>query len=363
MGLHFDFSSEQRMLAESMRGLFAREQATGKKSAMSSIAELGRKLAGQGVFGVMMPEDSGGLGLGLTEALVIALETGRAQVRYPVIETIAAAGMLAEARSAIAEGILSGEQIATFAASGDVELVSGAKGTALRGQAVVPFADDARWLVLPVRKSESNDPGLWAAIVDLTAPGISSSAAPEFDLTYPMFRVSFDAPLDPSDVIADRATPLLAVLACGELTGAAEHCFDLTIGHLRERVQFGKPIGVNQSLRHLAADDWIRVQNMNAASEYAAASFDSFEGVATDTESRAAGFALAAHVAKAYCSNAAREVAEHALQMHGGIGFTWEFGLHVPLRRILRLAASYGDVTDHHGTLADALLNENGSSE
>lgn len=354
MGLHFDFSSEQRMLAESMRGLFAREQA----AAESSVAELGQTLARQGVFGVMMPEDSGGLGLGLAEALVIALETGRAQVRYPVIETIAAAGMLAQARPAVAEGILSGEQIATFAASGDVELVTGAKGAVLRGQAIVPFAEDARWLVLPVRKAASNDPGHWAAIVDLTAPGISLSPVPEFDLTYPMFRVALEAPVEPSDVIADRATPLLAVLACGDLTGAAEHCFDLTIRHLRERVQFGKPIGVNQSLRHLAADDWIRVQNMKAASEYAAASFEPLEGVATGNESGAVGFALAAHVAKAYCSAAAREVAEHAVQAHGGIGFTWEFGLHIPLRRILRLAVSYGDVACHHGVLADILLDE-----
>jgi alkylation response protein AidB-like acyl-CoA dehydrogenase len=152
---------------------------------------------------------------------------------------------------------------------------------------------------------------------------------------------------------------MLTVLACGELTGAAEHCLELTLRHLKERAQFGKPIGANQSLRHRAADDWMRVQGMQAASEYAAACFDAAQG-APDA---LAEFERATHIAKAHCSAAARKVAEHAVQIHGGIGFTWDFGLHVPLRRILRLASAHGDSAHHLDALADRLLNGNGRSE
>jgi alkylation response protein AidB-like acyl-CoA dehydrogenase len=95
---------------------------------------------------------------------------------------------------------------------------------------------------------------------------------------------------------------------------------------------------------------------MQAAGEYAAAAFDAAPDARAD-------FERAAHIAKAHCSAAARKVAEHAVQIHGGIGFTWDFGLHVPLRRILRLASAHGDVAHHHDALADTLLNGNGRSE
>lgn len=357
MSLHFDFSSEQRMLGASVRGLLLRAHKATNGGGHAADKELGRLLADHGVFGIMTPAAAGGLDLGLTEALAISLEVGRTQARFPVIETIVALRLLAGTRPAAAEQVLRGEQIATCAAAGDATLVSAKSGLLVRGRVTVPFAGDARWLVVPVRKAESEES--WAAAIDLAAPGIAVSRVPEFDLTYPMFHIELDTPIEPSDARADSLTPLLAVLACGELTGAAEHCLDLSLRHLKERVQFGKPIGVNQSLRHRAADDWIRIQGMQAASEYAAASFDAVRDGAAGTPFVPDDFERAVHVAKAHCSAAAREVAEHALQMHGGIGFTWEFGLHVPLRRILRLAASHGGVADHHNALAGILLKGN----
>lgn len=355
MGLHFDFSSEQRLLADSLRGVLAREQQAIGGAADSAIPDLGRRLGEHGVFGVMTSAKSGGLGLGLTEALVLSIETGRAQTHFPAIETIVAARLLGLTRPAAAERILSGEQIATCASASDAVVMFTGSGSLLRGHATVPFAGHARWLALPVRK-DGNEPGPWAAVVDLASPGITVSHAPEFDLTYPMFRVMLDTPIEPAEVIAHDLVPILAVLACGELTGAVEHCLELTLRHLKERVQFGKPIGANQSLRHLAADDWMRVQGMQAASEYAAASFDAAHDARDGTPFDLLAFERAAHVAKAYCSAAARDVAEHAVQMHGGIGFTWDFGLHVPLRRVLRLAISCGGVADHHDAIADILL-------
>jgi alkylation response protein AidB-like acyl-CoA dehydrogenase len=266
---------------------------------------------------------------------------------------------LAAMRPAVAERILTGESVATCAASADAELVPAGSGIQLRGHAIVPFGRQARWLILPVRRADSNEPGPWMTAIDLSASGVSVRPASDFDLTYPMFRIDFDTAVDPTDISVDGISPMLTVLACGELTGAAEHCLELTLRHLKERAQFGKPIGANQSLRHRAADDWMRVQGMQAASEYAAACFDAAQG-APDA---LAEFERATHIAKAHCSAAARKVAEHAVQIHGGIGFTWDFGLHVPLRRILRLASAHGDRTHHLDALADTLLNGNGRSE
>jgi alkylation response protein AidB-like acyl-CoA dehydrogenase len=358
MGLHFDFTPEQRMLADSVRGLLSRGLTTGGAGKVE-VSDTGKRLAEHGVFGVMSAQVPSGLGLGLTEALAVSLETGRAQASFPVIETIVAARALAANRPVIAEQVLTGELIATCATSADAELVPAGNGTQLRGHALVPFGGLARWLLLPVRRADSNEPGPWMTAIDLTAYGISVSHASDFDLTYPMFRVDFETAVDPVDIALDRISSLLTVLACGELTGAAEHCLDLSLRHLKERVQFGKPIGVNQSLRHRAADDWICVQGMQAAGEYAAAAFDA----AQDAPDALADFERAAHIAKAHCSAAARKVAEHTVQIHGGIGFTWDFGLHVPLRRILRLASAHGDVAHHHDALADTLLNGNGRSE
>ncbi|MEX0590357.1 MAG: acyl-CoA dehydrogenase family protein [Xanthobacteraceae bacterium] len=284
------------------------------------------------------------------------------QTPFPVIETIAAASLLSRVRPDAVAEILSGAAIATCATGGEAQISATAKGRArLRGSLTVAFADSARWLAVPVRRSDRNDPGPWATIVDLTGPGISISAAPELDLTYPMYRVELDYGVEAADVIEHELQPMLAVLAAAELTGAAEHCLDATVKYLKERVQFGKVIGSNQALRHVVADDWVRVQGMHAASEYAAAAFDAARntsGSRLPTEA----FRHAAHVAKAYCSSAAREVAEHAIQLHGGIGFTWEFGLHVPLRRILRLGSSLGTSADHLDTLAAEMLRRDKSN-
>ncbi len=340
------------MLGESVRGLLARA------GGAQDTAELGRRLAEHGLFGVIAAPEEGGLGLGLVDALAIAIETGRAQARFPVIETMVAAAILAQARSPGVAAVLEGREIAACA-SGTAELVAAGASVRLRGTVLVPYAQDVRWLAVPARRKDRDERETCTALLDLHAIGFEAAPTPEFDLTYPVFRAALDVPAESATIVpADMRGPL-AVLACGELAGAAGHCLELTLRHLKERVQFGKPIGMNLSLRHRAADDWVRVEGMQAAAEYAAAVFDSARNPQPGTDFGDADFETAAHVAKAYCSQAARAVAENAIQSHGGIGFTWEFGLHIPVRRILRLASAFGAAPDHHDALAVTLLNGN----
>jgi alkylation response protein AidB-like acyl-CoA dehydrogenase len=368
MSLYFDFSAEQEMLAASTRGVLARGPKWNGNGA-ANAEDFGAHLTEHGVLGVMAPEEAGGLALGLTDALAVALETGRAQTPFPVIESIAAAELIGRLQPDDAKSVLLGKALATCATGGEAEISAApGGGEKLKASLIVPFADRARWLALPVRRNDNNEPGPWATVIDLAGAGVSITPAAGLDLTYPLFCVEVERDIEAGDIAAHDLQAMLTTLAAGELAGAAEHCLDATVKYLKERSQFGKLIGANQALRHRAADDWVAVQGMRAASEYAAAAFDASRAAQNGSALPVDEFRRAAQVAKAFCSEAARRVAEHAVQSHGGIGFTWDFGLHIPMRRILRLATSFGTAADHYDALAAELLardtnGRNGSSK
>lgn len=332
MGLHFDLSPDQRMLATSLRRLLGNCRAPDFKETAAS-------LAGHGMFGVMVAEMHGGLGLGLTDALALSFETGRAGLAFPATETTLALPLLARVRPDALQEAMAGRQIVTLASTAKTKVTRERGRMRLCGEAIAPFARQANWLALMVGENA-------ATVIDLTGRGVSIEALPEFDPAGPLFRVCFDYLAEAKTVLPDDLATKAAILACGEMAGAAEYCFECSIRHLNERTQFGKPLGANQVLRHAAADDWLRVQGMQAAAEYAAAAHDDSPAYASHD----------AMVAKAYCSQVARKVAESAIHLHGGMGFTWDAGLHLPLRRILRLAASYGTATEHLDSLAGRLF-------
>jgi alkylation response protein AidB-like acyl-CoA dehydrogenase len=332
MTLHFDFSSEQRMLAESLRRLLT-------DGAGGDLGEIAAALSQHGLFGVMLDADCGGLGLGLTDALALSIETGRAGLSYPAVETMLAVPLMARLRPDALADVLAGKQIATLAGSGRATMVRERGRTRLTGEALAPFATQARFLAIVAGEGR-------ATVIDLSERGAAVEPIEPFDPAVPLGRVRFDLDADADSVVADDLAVKAAILACGEMTGAAEICLERSVRHLRERMQFDRPLGANQVLRHSVADDWLAVQGMQAASEYAAAAYDS----------DAANAAQSAAIAKAYVSRAARKVAESAIHIHGGMGFTWDAGLHLPLRRILRLAACHGAANQHLDSLADALF-------
>jgi alkylation response protein AidB-like acyl-CoA dehydrogenase len=131
-----------------------------------------------------------------------------------------------------------------------------------------------------------------------------------------------------------------AVGAAAEMLGAARRCLDMAVGYAKVREQFGQPIGSFQAIRHKCAEMLLEVENCHAGVYYAAWALDA------DAEDAA----LAASVAKAYVGDAARKAAGEAIQVHGGIGFTWEYDLHIYFKRVKALEAMYGDA-DHHREL------------
>ena len=138
----------------------------------------------------------------------------------------------------------------------------------------------------------------------------------------------------------------LGALGCAaEALGAAQALLEMSVRHAATREQFGRPIGSFQAVKHHCANMLLRVEAMRAA--VAQAALDLLDGEVTPAAS------LAVSVAKSYASSAAREVAETALQLHGGMGFTWEHPLHRYLKRVLRLSVAYGDTHWHRARLAD----------
>jgi alkylation response protein AidB-like acyl-CoA dehydrogenase len=353
MALDFDLSPEQTILADSARRTFAGVPRPEPADDPKALAEIGGALARQGLIAPLARLASDGDGLGLVEALVLAVEAGRAQLRFPLSEAIAAISVLSAVRPAAAAAVRQASELAT-AGSGAVEARALADGRVrLFGRTLAPYAASARWLAVATDRGD----GPAAALVDLTDPGIAIVAAPAFDLSQALATVELDVTVAAADLVGFDLELILAVLAAGELVGAADHCLARTVEHLKQREQFGRPLGSYQALRHRAADDWMRLEGMRAAAEYAAAAFNLAGPEAGGAPLAPDAFRRAAHIAKACCAEGARAVAESAIQLHGGIGFTWELGLHFPLRRIQRLALAHGAPADHHDALAALLLD------
>jgi alkylation response protein AidB-like acyl-CoA dehydrogenase len=192
--------------------------------------------------------------------------------------------------------------------------------------------------------------GLVLFLVEPGATGLAISPASSMDpgmrwstVRLDGVRVAEDARLGDAGDAAGVLADLLrrgAVGAAAMMLGAARRCLDMSVEYAKVREQFGQPIGSFQAIRHRCAEMLLEVENAHAATYYAAWALDA----AADDR------ALAASVAKAYVSDAARKVCGEAIQVHGGIGFTWEYDLHLYFKRAKTLETSWGDA-DYHREL------------
>jgi alkylation response protein AidB-like acyl-CoA dehydrogenase len=308
-------------------------------------------MAEQGWLAIELPEDEGGLGLGMVELAVLCEEIGRRLVAAPFLSTIVALAALsgdearAEAgtkdwREALGQGAAVGCVAATPGRNGLT--VSGSAGRArLSGRtppvAYAPSADVA--VVL------ADDGGVYG--VDLRTEG-QPAALPAMDRTRELGVLAFDG--TPARFLGDGEAAALVVdraatLASAEMLGAADHVLAISVQYAKDRVQFGKPIGSFQAVKHMLADALVDVEGMRSTAYYAA-----WCAAAGDPER-----ALSASMAKAWCSDASRRVMAVGLQVHGGIGFTWEHEMHLYLKRAQLDQVSYGDAAAHRDRIATLL--------
>ena len=187
-------------------------------------------------------------------------------------------------------------------------------------------------------------------LIEIPVPGVAKAPVVSLDMTRQLCDLSFDdapARLIASGAAASQAveaalTAGAAVLAA-EQVGLAQRCLDMTLAYVKERRQFARPVGSFQALKHRLADVWVAVSQARAASRYAAACLAS-----DDPDAK-----IAAAVAKAYCSEAAVHAAQECVQLHGGIGFTWEHPAHLYLKRAKADSIGFGSPDAHRAALAD----------
>lgn len=304
-----------------------------------------------GVAGLLVPESLGGAGATAREAAVVMEEIGRAVAPVPFLSSavLATVALLragdTQTVAALAKGELTAALVVplTTAPGDPVTGVSGGPGGLGGSVTAVAGAAEADVLVVPVAGPD----GLELHTVDRAAAGVRVSPLLALDMTRPLAAVTFsDAASSKVGAgdgpVADAVLTAAALLASEQL-GVAQWCFDTTLDYARQRRQFGRTIGSYQAIKHRLADLWFDVGAAAAAARYAA-----------DTCARADDdAAAAAAIAQAYCGDVAVHAAEECIQLHGGIGMTWEYPAHLYLKRAKSDQLAFGTGYRHRARLAE----------
>ncbi|MFE6974105.1 acyl-CoA dehydrogenase family protein [Streptomyces sp. NPDC057682] len=303
-----------------------------------------------GVAGLLVPEERGGQGAGPREAAVVLEELGRAVAPVPYLtSSVVATGILLALDTAdgpaaalladLAEGRRTAVLAVPFSTAPADTPMWDAPLDGTRG----PVADAATADVLLVPAAD----GLHAVAADTA--GVTVTPLVPLDLTRPLAEVTLDGAA--GTLLADTATARAAVergllagagLLASEQLGLAEWCLTETVRHTRERHQFNRPVGSFQALKHRMAQLWLEVVSARAAARNAA---DALATNSPDTP-------LAVAVAQAYCSRVAVHAAEECVQLHGGIGMTWEHPAHLYLKRAKADATAFGTAGRHRAAVA-----------
>jgi alkylation response protein AidB-like acyl-CoA dehydrogenase len=317
--MDFVFTDEQRMIAETAQAFFT-ENATSERTRAAMAADgidhaLWQAFCQElGLSGIGIPEAAGGAGLGLVELAIIA-------------EWLPA--------------LLSGETIAAHVASDDLV----AEGDRLTGTSAFVAHGAAAQLLLV-----SGAGGSWLVRAD--APGVTVTAQTTMDQTRPYARVTLAGaegePLADPQAGGKAATEAGMVVLAAEGLGLAQAALDRTVAYARDRVQFGRAIGSFQAYKHRLADMMVEIEQARSAVYWAACAVEEGSDEA----------ALALHAAKCFCADTAFRCAGDMIQLHGGIGFTWEHDAHLFFKRARALQTLMGKNDWHREQIAAMVLGE-----
>ncbi|WP_404815801.1 acyl-CoA dehydrogenase family protein [Streptomyces thermolineatus] len=313
-----------------------------------------------GAAGLAVPEERGGHGASWRETAVVMEELGRSAAPVPFLGSavLAAAALLgcdprrqeaAELLAGVASGTTAAALAVGFSTAPGAEFpctVRADDAGALTGR-VTAVADAPAAQVLLVPAIGPDGPGLYA--VDAAGAGVSTAVPPALDLTRRIGHLDLDgaagrllAGPDRARAALERALLTGAGMLASEQLGLAEWCLEETVRHVRGRTQFGRPVGSFQALKHRLADLWLEVVSARAAARSAA---DALASDAPDAD-------VAVAVAQSYCADVAVHAAEECVQLHGGIGMTWEHPAHLYLKRAKADQIALGTPGRHRARLA-----------
>jgi alkylation response protein AidB-like acyl-CoA dehydrogenase len=373
--MNLEWTAEQKILRDSVARFCRTEtpievalaRAEGRGD---SGEELWRKIAEQGWLGVLVPEEYGGLGLGVTDLGIILEEMGRALVPGPYFSTAALGtpslvmGASAAIKLGCLEAIVAGEKKITLAlleedgqlGPSHVKLQARKKenGYLLNGKKFfVPDIQTADLVIVAGRTAEGDD-GTTLFLIDTHAPGVSIEENQLWDSTsrsgqLVLKNVEIDTILGEPEKAWNLVDPVLLIANAGIAAGsvaAAEQVLQQVLDFARKRMQFGVPIGSFQAVKHPLANLFAEIESARSAYHYAAWAVD-----ARSQDARAA-----AGVARLTCTEAYRHATLVSLQAHGGIGFTWEYDLHLHVKRAMHNMNFLGVPSDYERVVAAEAL-------
>ena len=373
--MDFDLTKAQKLLQQSARDFFARECKPERVRDLMATETaydngLWRAMADQGWTGLIIPEDFGGLGLSLVDLIAVSEEMGHACLPGPFLSTLWAAALINLAgaegqRKQYLEPIAAGDMKATVALLEDgadwnpeaVGLRAEKAGKEFRLRGRKEFVTDAEIADLIICVARGNE-GLVLAPVEKGAKGMKIAATPGVDATRKLYSVEFEDVVAPeADALAfntrtldavESATATAVVALSAEMVGGMRWTLETAVEYAKTRQQFGKAIGVYQAVQHQLADMFLMTEGARSAVYYAAWAVSENDPSAK----------LAVSIAKAYCSDAAREVGNRGAQAHGGIGFTWEHNLQLYYKRAKASEAMFGDANYHREEIARKVVDE-----
>jgi alkylation response protein AidB-like acyl-CoA dehydrogenase len=336
--VNFDFTDDQQAIKRTANELLT---ARFKPERVRELSEEGRhdeeawkEMCELGWAGIFIDEDRGGQGLGIVELVILLEELGYALAPVPFLSNAAAGLALEHAGSDEQKerwlpGIASGEARGTVAVLKDGEA------------RLVPDADSAEVIVLLSADGSGT-------VVEASEAEVEPFDAMDRTRRFARVRAEGSDPL-PGD--AQGALDRIVTALAAETVGVAQKAMEMAVEYARERKQFGRPIGSYQAVSHRCAQMLLEVEGSRSASYYAAWCADA------EPESLPA----AAAMAKAYSSDAGWRVCGSSLQVHGGIGFTWEHDLHFFLKRAKTNAMLYGSAREHRERVAELTLRSEAS--
>jgi alkylation response protein AidB-like acyl-CoA dehydrogenase len=358
--MQFGLSESQEFLKNSAREFFAGECPSAETRRLMETetaydAALWSKLTDQGYPGIIFPQECDGVGLGKVELMLLMEEAGRALLPGPFFSTVVLAGSILDAVATPADKkkylapICRGEVRATAAvleASASWNLrdmqLSVTNGKLDGEKLFVPDAAIADFIAVVARNG--------VFVVDRKAHGLKISPMASMDLTRKLYAVEFSN--TPAEEIGGttelpRALDIATAALAAEIVGGMQRTLEITVEYAKTRKQFSKPIGMFQAVQHQCADMYLETESSRSAVYYAGWAL----------EENAPDAATAVSIAKMYASDAGRTVGNRAIQIHGGMGFTWENDLHLYYRRAKASETALGDATFHRERIATMVID------
>ena len=369
--MNFAFSEEQEELRRTVRAFLEDKSPSAEVRRLMETTEgydpaLWEQMGSQlGLQGLAIPEEYGGSGYSYVELIVVLEEMGRALLAAPYFSTVALAANAIlhsgddAAKKELLGGIASGETIATLAMTEDngrwdaegitATATKAGDGYTIDGHKMFVLDGHTANLIIVAAKT-GDSISLFTVAGD--ADGLTRTPLATMDQTRKQARLEFSG--TPAKLLGtegegwpvlSRVLDLAAVALAAEQVGGAQRCLDMSVEYAKERVQFGRPIGSFQAIKHKCADMLLEVESAKSAAYYAG-----WAAAELNDE-----LPTVASLAKAYCSDAYFHAAAENIQIHGGIGFTWEHDAHLYFKRAKSSQLLLGDPTYHRELLAQRI--------